>query len=47
VPEAPVTFSIRTGWPSDIRIGSISVRAKVSTGPPAPNGTISVIGRVG
>ena len=44
VPDAPVTFSMMTGCPSDFRIGSLRVRASVSTGPPAPNGTIRVTG---
>ena len=36
-----------TGWPSELRIASLSARASVSTGPPAPNGTIRVTGRDG
>src|SRR5262245_40088297 len=44
VPDAPVTFSMTTAWPSDLRIASLRVRARVSTGPPAPNGTIRVTG---
>ncbi len=47
LPVAPVTFSMISGWPSDIRIGSLSTRASESVGPPAGNGTITVIGRVG
>src|SRR6266849_7073656 len=42
---APVTFSITTGWPSDIRMRSERMRASVSVGPPAGNGTIMVTGR--
>src|SRR5713101_7711601 len=44
VPDAPVTFSMITGTPSDVRIASLRLRARVSTGPPAPNGTIRVTG---
>jgi hypothetical protein len=44
---APVTFSIRTGWPSDIRMRSERIRASVSVGPPAGNGTMMVTGRDG
>src|SRR5712671_6004336 len=44
VPDAPVTFSMMTGWPSDVRMASLRLRARVSTGPPAPNGTIRVTG---
>jgi hypothetical protein len=34
-------------WPSEARIGSDRMRATVSTGPPAANGTTTVIGRDG
>src|ERR1700730_16545628 len=44
VPDAPVTFSMMTAWPSDARMASLRLRARVSTGPPAPNGTIRVMG---
>jgi hypothetical protein len=47
VPFAPVTFSTMTGWPNEVRIGSLRIRAKVSTGPPAPYGTMKVTGRDG
>jgi hypothetical protein len=33
-----------TAWPSDVRMASLRLRASVSTGPPAPNGTIRVTG---
>src|SRR5262249_19656888 len=36
-----------SGWPNDVRIGSLRIRAKVSTGPPAPYGTMKVTGRDG
>src|ERR1700738_1798418 len=36
-----------TGWRSEARIASLRLRARVSTGPPAPNGTMKVIGRDG
>src|SRR5262249_15588062 len=44
VPDAPVTFSTMTGWPNDVRIGSLRIRARVSTGPPAPYGTKKMTG---
>src|SRR6185369_12793890 len=47
LPEAPVTFSITTVCPSVFRIFSARMRASTSVGPPAANGTISVIGRDG
>src|SRR5258706_4798159 len=47
LPEAPVTFSITTVCPSVLRICSARMRASTSVGPPAENGTISVIGRDG
>src|SRR5678815_4746434 len=47
VPPAPVTFSTRIVWPSDCFIGSAKIRARVSVGPPAANGTMSVIGLAG
>jgi len=47
LPVAPVTFSMISGCPSDSRIGSLNTRINESVGPPAGNGTITVIGRVG
>ena len=47
LPSAPPTFSIMIGWPSEARIPSVTIRAIVSVGPPAANGTMSVIGRLG
>jgi hypothetical protein len=47
LPPAPPTVSMTSGWPSATRIGSAKSRASVSTGPPAGNGTMIVIGRVG
>ena len=47
LPEAPATFSMMTGWPSDARMRSAMTRAPVSSGPPAGNGTTRVIGREG
>jgi hypothetical protein len=40
-------FSITTEWPSVFVIAWPSERATTSVGPPAANGTMSVIGRVG
>src|SRR6185437_14305183 len=40
---APVTFSTMTAWPSDSLMRSLRMRASVSVGPPAGNGTIIVI----
>jgi len=36
-----------TGWPSDLRMPSAMMRATVSVGPPAPYGTIMLMGRAG
>jgi hypothetical protein len=47
VPDAPGTFSITIGWPSATRMRSARIRPIVSSGPPAANGSISVIGRDG
>src|SRR6185437_17102400 len=47
VPAAPPVFSITTVWPSSGRICSARKRASVSVAPPAGNGTIMAIGRVG
>jgi hypothetical protein len=47
VPPAPATFSTMTCWPSSFDIDCAVTRAIVSVGPPAGNGTITVIGRVG
>src|SRR5262245_20549506 len=44
---APVMFSTITGWPSDTRMRSERMRANVSVGPPAGNGTMRVTGRDG
>ena len=44
---APVTFSTITVWPSDVRMRSANMRASVSFGPPAGNGTMMVTGRDG
>jgi hypothetical protein len=40
-------FSMMMVWPSDARIRSPMMRAIVSVGPPAANGTTRVIGRAG
>ena len=45
--EAPATFSMMTGWPSDTRMRSARMRPIVSSGPPAANGSMIVIGRDG
>jgi hypothetical protein len=47
VPAAPPTFSMMIGCPSTARIFSPRNLATVSVAPPAGNGTIIVIGRVG
>src|SRR6478609_2355933 len=47
LPPAPVTFSMTTGWPSEVLMRSATMRASVSTGPPAANGTTIVIERDG
>ena len=47
LPPAPATFSMITVWPSDVRMRSAMMRATVSAGPPAANGTIIVIWRDG
>src|SRR6266852_5248418 len=44
VPAAPLTFSIITGCPSETCILAAMIRASVSVGPPAENGTTIVIG---
>ena len=47
VPPAPTTFSITMVWPSVFDMWSVTMRAMTSVGPPAANGTMTVIGRVG
>ena len=47
VPPAPPTFSITIDWPSDFDIASVTMRATISLGPPAGNGTTTVIACVG
>jgi hypothetical protein len=47
LPDAPATFSMITGWPSEDRIPSARTRAIVSEEPPAAYGTINVTGRDG
>jgi hypothetical protein len=47
LPDAPGTFSMITGWPSEARRRSPMMRPIVSTGPPGGNGTIMVMGRNG
>ena len=44
VAPAPVTVSTRIDWPSVLLMCSLMIRATVSVGPPAGNGTMSVIG---
>jgi hypothetical protein len=44
---APARLSITTGWPNASESRGPSTRAVASTGPPAGNGTMSRIGRVG
>src|SRR3954469_4443299 len=47
LPPAPVTFSTTTVWPRFFVIRSAMMRAIVSVGPPAENGTTIETGRVG
>ena len=47
VDPAPVTFSMTIVWPSVSFILSAMIRAIVSVGPPAANGTMMVMGRDG
>jgi hypothetical protein len=47
MPPAPPIFSITTGWPSSSPIRCANNRASTSLGPPAANGLIMVMGRVG
>ena len=47
VPAAAPTFSTTMVWPSTSPIASACRRALASMPPPAANGTISVIGRLG
>src|SRR5258706_12371682 len=47
VPPAPAVFSITSGWPSERPMRSPRMRAIVSVGPPAANGTTTGIGREG
>jgi len=47
LPAAPAIFSMMMGCPRIVRICSDRKRANVSVAPPAGNGTIMVIGRVG
>ena len=46
-PPAPARFSITTGWPSSVANLSPRMRAKVSAGPPAGNGTTNLMALVG
>ena len=47
VPPAPPIFSTMTGWPSVRDMWSPTRRVTTSVGPPAANGTITVIGLFG
>ena len=47
LPEAPATFSTTIVACSPAAIRSDRIRASVSVGPPAANGTTSVMGREG
>src|SRR5215510_12076616 len=47
VPPAPPIFSITSVWPSVRDIWSPTRRATTSVGPPAANGTMTVIGLFG
>ena len=46
-PEPPVRFTTLIGWPSSFSSRLPMIRAVASVPPPAPQGTISVIGRFG
>ena len=47
VPPAPTTFSMMMLWPSVCAMCPVTMRATTSVGPPAANGTIMVMARVG
>ena len=47
VPLAPDTYSTISGWPSEARMRSPRLRMIASVGPPAGNGTTTVIGLFG
>jgi hypothetical protein len=47
LPAAPARFSITTLWPRMRGKCWLTMRAATSTGPPAVNGTIILIGRLG
>ena len=47
LPDAPVTFSTMTGWPSDAAMPWATMRASVSMAPPAETGTTMVMGWAG
>ena len=47
VPPAPATFSTTNCWPSAFEKYSPVMRAMMSVGPPAANGTMIVTGRDG
>jgi hypothetical protein len=47
VPPAPPTFSMIMDWPRIFPICSVTMRATTSLGPPAGNGTTTVMGRDG
>ena len=47
MPAAPAAFSTMTRWPSVAVRRSAITRATMSVGPPAPNGTMMVIGLLG
>jgi hypothetical protein len=46
-PEPPVRLTTLTGWPRSFSIRLAIMRATASVPPPAPQGTIIVIGRSG
>ena len=47
MPPPPGTFSMMICWPSVSPSAGCRMRASVSIGPPAANGTTMVIGRLG
>ncbi|MGY3657272.1 hypothetical protein ACVJ19_003935 [Bradyrhizobium sp. USDA 376] len=47
VPPAPTTFSMMMLWPSVCAMCPVTMREITSVGPPAANGTIIVMLRVG
>ena len=47
LPPAPPLFSMTKGWPSLVRIFSVTMRVTVSTPPPAGTVTMTLTGLFG